>query len=793
MATGGSGSSTLPDPTGRGGRGEPSGGGRGRSTDADADADRMEYAPGIQEQAPPDRTTLAASAPKEGSARSKKLAKKSSRTILADALENTAIGTDPSVSGNDGNDSLIDEVFSPGQVPSGDPGSNRGADDAADFPPDYNVIRTAKSAGLAPTRLGGLFGLGRHATGTRLGYGPGGLAVAGDCRTFSAQNYHCAEKGLNMSFSIARPDHSGNDGLQCLACPIRHSHADRMAGEGRPVVIILADQNFPPILPAGDGDCVMIVRVEDGTLSELDTVFTERFRAFLKPHGNLTPGSVVLVGSLSFLRACGIQEYAENLVRTIVSISNKTGGGVDVLPLVGVPMHGLESASLIRNLMDLDAWLLAVQGGGRTALPKSRETFWGVLTEGVGGTKVQTDSYTFMMPIGIRNHRKHPVVSDPYDGLLPTSIPPASSAIEQRIITALFTELNDVYGLALDVNPDISREPIPIAGNGQTRLICVGASHMARLSGAAAAIGVDSIWVGLPGGIASRDSLADAARKLASLAPQETDTVMLDLFSNSAFMGTDDSGLPCRATKGFTDSRYHIQGELQAAPRSIFEKIIKDAEATLNTVSGCKLILVSPFPRYIAGKCCTDSTHIANWGSESLVAECRLAGEMAERAFGTLSGITQFSLLSFFEIFDSADPNLTEVRTSAGKPVWLPSDPVHLSEHAYAEMAASALERQLPEDGEPRPGKRIRLESVVPAPPRGARGHQGRIRPPLWVSGMASGRGAGGRPRARGGVRGGTRGPAGNWGVRFRGRGAWGGYGSGRNGFQRGFRGRGRY
>jgi len=394
-----------------------------------------------------------------------------------------------------------------------------------------------------------------------------------------------------------------------------------------------------------------------------------------------------------------------------------------------------------------------------------------------------------MLPIGIRNHRKHPVVSDPYDGSLPTSIPPASSAIEKRIITALFTELNDVYGLALDVNPDISREPIPIAGNGQKRLICVGASHMARLSEAATSIGADSVWVGLQGGVASKDSLADAARRLASLAPHETDIVMIDLYSNSAFMGTDDSGLPCRATKGFSDSRYHISGELQAAPRSIFEKITKDAEAALSAVSSCKLVLVTPFPRYVSGKCCADTAHLANWGTESLVAECRRAEEMAERAFAAHSGITQYSMLSFFEIFDTADPNLTEVSTSGGKAVWLAMDPVHLSEHAYVEIASSTLDRQPPDDGEPRPAKRIRLESVVPAPPRGARGHQGRIRPPLWVSGMASRRGMGGRPRARGGARGST----GSWAVRFRGRGSWGGYGGGRGGLPRGFRGRGRY
>jgi len=105
MATGDSGSGILPDPTSSGGRGS---GGRGRNGNVDADADRMDDAPGIHgDQAAMGQATPAASVPKEGSARSKKLAKKSSRTILADVLENTAIGTASSGTGNDGNESNV--------------------------------------------------------------------------------------------------------------------------------------------------------------------------------------------------------------------------------------------------------------------------------------------------------------------------------------------------------------------------------------------------------------------------------------------------------------------------------------------------------------------------------------------------------------------------------------------------------------------------------------------------------------------------------------------------------------
>ena len=528
-----------------------------------------------------------AAANTQGRSKPKKKTSSKNASRLTDIMQDATIGTD-----NLGqNDNIIDDVFVAPNGPSGASGMGAGAMNDADFPPEYNIIRTAKAASLAPVRLGSLFGLGRVATGTRMGYGQGGLAVEGDTRTFSAQNYHCAEKGLNMSFSVTRPSLSGKDDLMCLACAVPHSLADRMAVEGRPVVIILADQSFPAVLPAGEGgDCVVVVRVEDGSLNELDAVFSDRFRAFLKPHGNLTPGSVLLVGSLSHLRACGIQDYADSLVRTFVSLSSKVGPGVEVVPLVFVPMHGLESGSLIRDLMDLDAWLMSVHGGGRTVLPKSRETFWVTVTDGAGSTRAPTESHTIMMPTGFRNHRKHPVISDPYDGQIPTFIPPVTEVMEKKIVGAILLELNDVYGLKLDVNPDVTRAPSHNTENGQGKMIFVGASHMARLSEAAQSAGANCRFVGALGWVASKDSLSEAARQIRSIAIAENDTVVVDLWSNSAIMGTDDQGLPSRAHKIPGDSRYHIAGKLQAAPRTLFEKVMGEARPIFEA------FWYSPFP-----------------------------------------------------------------------------------------------------------------------------------------------------------------------------------------------------
>ena len=179
----------------------------------------------------------------------------------------------------------------------------------------------------------------------------------------------------------------------------------------------------------------------------------------------------------------------------------------------------------------------------------------------------------------------------------------------------------------------------------------MGASHVAGLSEVAATAGSDTVYVGIPGWVATKDNLADAARKLGSLVPTEKDVIVIDLFSNSAYMGTDDSGLPCCAVKSFSDSWYHVVLDLQATPKSVFEKIISDAAPILNVVVACKTVLVSPIPRYISGKCCTDTKHLKNWGKESLVSETHRAGEMDGLAITACAVIGHSTLLNIFKVF----------------------------------------------------------------------------------------------------------------------------------------------
>ncbi len=76
----------------------------------------------------------------------------------------------------------------------------------------------------------------------------------------------------------------------------------------------------------------------------------------------------------------------------------------------------------------------------------------------------------------------------------------------------------------------------------------------------------------------------------------EFDTVIIDPMSNSAYLGTDEDGLPIPAEKSDEDGRYYLYGDLQLAPPSAFKNALKNMEKMLVYVGNAKSSSSSPYP-----------------------------------------------------------------------------------------------------------------------------------------------------------------------------------------------------
>ena len=273
-----------------------------------------------------------------------------------------------------------------------------------------------------------------------------------------------------------------------------------------------------------------------------------------------------------------------------------------------------------------------------------------------------------------------------------------------------------------------------------------------------------------PGWMPDPNGIAKAAEYVKGLNPTPSDRIVIDLWSNSSFMGTDELGLPCKAYRSELDKRYHILGPLQAAPKQVYKHVLKEAAPLLEACSGALIVLVAPFPRYVSGGCCDSSSHLVNRNSNDLDNELYKAMERGAEAAAE-SELSRFKVFYITDLFE-CDTVLSSMVTSAGVSVWKEADPVHLTNEAYVEIGAHLLSL---EDDKPAPSKRERLDSLVPAPPPKKR--RGDVAPPLWVAGIASRqlRGGGGRGRGWRGGRG-LRGGRGAWIPRGRGSGSnsWG-------------------
>ena len=154
-----------------------------------------------------------------------------------------------------------------------------------------------------------------------------------------------------------------------------------------------------------------------------------------------------------------------------------------------------------------------------------------------------------MLPVGLKNNRKTCFALDPPEARLPPALPPFSTEQETIVVKSLISEINGTFGLGLDGEVSLSRDTDPVLATGTGRLILVGASHVKRIAKELINTGSQVVDLSVPGWVPGPTSVAAIKEKLSAAKPGKQDTVLVDLLSNSAFMGTDDQGLPTRPVR----------------------------------------------------------------------------------------------------------------------------------------------------------------------------------------------------------------------------------------------------
>jgi hypothetical protein len=323
-------------------------------------------------------------------------------------------------------------------------------------------------------------------------------------------------------------------------------------------------------------------------------------------------------------------------------------------------------------------------------------------------------------------------------------IPPFSQSSEKEIIEAILGEISDTYGIKLDLTPDLRRDLDPAGGTEKGRMVLIGASHMHRAAPALRALGESVIDHSVRGWTSTPPGIKNLTEVLQSEGLRSGDCVVLDLWSNSSFVGSDECGYPVKPVRDAQDGKYHILGDLQTAPRAAIKKIWDDSEGLVAAAGAAIVILVSPFPRYLAARCCGKAEHLTNFGEKTVIEDCsKLANSIRSIVGASGGGNGSRMVLSVMEHSENTDlVDWVNHCTEADR--W--ADPVHPHTAFYDAVAATliATKAEVLAAAEPA-GKRQRLDSVAPARTV-ARGRGVAVPLPAWILGRGRPGGPASRP-----------------------------------------------
>ena len=270
---------------------------------------------------------------------------------------------DMEVEDNDDNDgsgtAAASESFCSANSSTGDPSSPR--PQQLPLSRAHNAIQVARLALMSCSSL---------KTGVTSPLLPvGSLAEEGDDRPSLSFMVHSFATNRNIcsSFNTAS--------LLCLTCSYKPEHKV-LSGLKEPdppkyscpVVFVLSDQSFPACFPTGgEGECLKILRLEDGTLSNLTNIFLESVKQFIVP-----AGSVVLLHSTSLLAWAGPAAYCEDFVRARQRIYGVYRSSLTVIGGLPLLANGCKDPDLVQDLATVSIWMETVRNPAERDISSSR-------------------------------------------------------------------------------------------------------------------------------------------------------------------------------------------------------------------------------------------------------------------------------------------------------------------------------------------------------------------------------------------------------------------------------------
>jgi hypothetical protein len=464
---------------------------------------------------------------------------------------------------------------------------------------------------------------------------------------------------------------------RCL-CMAEHSGevmAGRGGGDGR-AAIILADQAYPPYWRAnGARKCLVVIRMEHGTLFDLAEELLERLQGRF-----LEAGSVVMLASSTHLAMAGTAAYCEDMMAAIRILKRNLGEHVIYTPLPVYFGNGCSDGLSIRAAVEVAAWATHVFGRERVFLKRTFEASHVIIQEtGEGGRQVPTAA-RYRLPA--RADGNGGTAMWVTDGLvrLPRRVRAPSAAQEKDFYAALANELRAGLALNVELEPSFDRavrEGATAAAMGDGGYLVIGGDNAKLLQKALQQSGKAATLIHLANFRIIRGAGEAVAAKIKEAIVQKRPAaIVFEILDDTVYEVLTEEGdkLPPRRIDGVM----HMEGDIKLCEKAVLLKILKMCRPILEATDGISTVFIGPMPRYVTAACCSNAAHMPNRRQLNFLEE--LKRDLA----GANMVIKEFLYNEDFNNVRAMDP-WVGLRHIASDTLW-GEDPVHVKEEHVQQL-----------------------------------------------------------------------------------------------------------
>jgi hypothetical protein len=363
--------------------------------------------------------------------------------------------------------------------------------------------------------------------------------------------------------------------LNCLACTALHS----ILGNGNPVAICFADQNFVPYI-CGNTGCVAVVQMEDATLSDLTDIAIE-----IMGKSTIPTGSVILLGSASHLFKVGTGMYAADWVAEVHRLELRFKN-VNFCPLAPI-LRELSPGSLVQDLETLSVWLQMMYDNSNKGLM----TCWDAVVHfaQISASDPTTAPHEVLLKIPLPLSLRIGTTGSTMIRLCsscPALLPGMSCTVTKEVINILLTALQNDF--TISVGPEVSLQRTTETGedlNKTKHIVCIGSSILSQLIPHFSADGYTVTDLTQPGWIATDENIATLIQKMSDLKIEPGFAVVMDLVSNCTYRYTQFDGTQALPYK--EGGKFHFAGPVICS-EDTFKKIMKKLGPVLLSAQNAK-------------------------------------------------------------------------------------------------------------------------------------------------------------------------------------------------------------